>query len=229
MRPLLNQQWGTQQPILLSLPGFGLAELRAFGQTGYRISDPATFLRQMVGTTGLLEGVHLRQYLRGVVLSAFSEALTRAQPTAEALMGNLSGMDKALLEALRESLGPLGLEMVQFVTESISLPPAVRDELFKYSRLPNVNMDKLTQFALAEAIPTMAAQSGEQSGVVSQAVQLSVALAVSKQILEATGAGALQGLRPASAGTGVMVGTGNTVPQSSSVEPPPLPAASPRR
>ena len=210
-RPLLNQQWGTQQPILLSLPGFGLAELRAFGQASYRIGDPAIFFQQLVGTTGVLQGAQLKDYLRGVVLSAFSEALTKAQPTAEALMGNLSGMDKALLDQLREALLPLGVELVQFVTESISLPPGVRDELIKYSRLAHVDLQKYTQFEVAKAVPQMAAQSG--GGLTGQAVQLGVGLAASQQVLRAAGES--------------FAAVAGTVNPAASATPPPLPTSSP--
>ena len=213
-RPLLNQQWGTQQPILLSLPGYGLAELRAFGQTGYRIGEPATFFQQMVGTTGVLQGVHLRDYLRGLVLSSFSEALTRARLTAEALMGNLAEMDKALLDQLREGLRPLGLEMVQFVTESISLPPSVRDELMKYSRLDKIDLARYTQFEVARAVPEMA---GQGTGLAAQAVQVGVGLAASQQILRSVGDSL--GLAGTSA-------SGN-LSSSGSAVPPPLPGSSP--
>ncbi len=213
-RPLLNQQWGTQQPVLLSLPGFGLAELRAFGQTGYRIGDPATFFRQMVGTTGVLQGAQLRDYLRGLVLSSFSEALTRSQPTAEALMGNLSEMDNTLLDQLRDGLRPLGLEMVQFVTESISLPPHVRDELMKYSRLGKVDLNRYTQFEVAKAVPQMAAQGG---GLTAQAVQVGVGLAAAQQVLRAAGSNFAASPDLSSA----------HLSSAGPVVPPPLPGTSP--
>ena len=43
-----DQKWGTANPIILRDKDFGMVRLRAFGVFAYRVSDPATFLRELL-------------------------------------------------------------------------------------------------------------------------------------------------------------------------------------
>ena len=52
-------KWGTQNPIMLRDPEFGPVRIRAFGSYAMRVSDPGTFLRQLVAT-----GVPVRALVR---------------------------------------------------------------------------------------------------------------------------------------------------------------------
>ena len=181
-RPVLNQQWGTQQPITMELPGYGLGEVRAFGQVSYRIAEPDVFFRQMVGTTGMLTDGGLLVYLRGLVMSQFSQALTASHPTVEQLMGNLDTLDDRLQADINAKLKPLGFELTQFLIESLSLPPKLRDEIFEYSRLNKVDLGKFTQLQAARAIGDLAKNDG--GGVGTQGMLLGVGLGAAGQVMK---------------------------------------------
>jgi membrane protease subunit (stomatin/prohibitin family) len=180
-KPLLNQQWGTQQAITLEIAGYGLGEIRAFGQAAYHIVDPATFFRQMVGTTGVLTDADLLNYLRGVIMSQFTQVLTTSHPSVEQLSGNLDVLDATIQDAINSKLEPLGFELVQFLIESLSLPPKLRDEIFEYSRLNKIDIGKLTQLQAAKSITQLAEASGN-GGLGAQGMQLGVGLAMGQQI-----------------------------------------------
>jgi membrane protease subunit (stomatin/prohibitin family) len=186
-RPVLNQQWGTQQPITMELPGYGLGEVRAFGQASYRISAPDVFFRQMVGTTGMLTDGGLLAYLRGLVMSQFSQALTASHPTVEQLLGNLDALDDTLQAGINAKLKPLGFELTQFLIESLSLPPALRDEIFEYSRLNKVDIGKFTQLQAAKAIGDLAKNGTDGGGAGAQGMQLGVGLGVAAQLVKSVG------------------------------------------
>src|SRR6059036_3066462 len=51
-RAFTGRKWGTKNPIMLRDSEFGPVRLRAFGTYGIKVSDPATFLKQFVGTDG---------------------------------------------------------------------------------------------------------------------------------------------------------------------------------
>ena len=51
-RRFTDQKWGTKNPITLRDPEFGPVRLRAFGTYVVKVSDPAVFLREIVGTDG---------------------------------------------------------------------------------------------------------------------------------------------------------------------------------
>ncbi|WP_419805183.1 SPFH domain-containing protein [Terriglobus sp.] len=187
-RPVLNLEWGTQQPVTMEAPGFGLVQVRAFGQTSYRIADAQVFFRQVVGATNVLMDNDLRDYLRGIIVGRFSQALTEAKPTLEQLQAHLSELGDTLVGTLNERLAPFGFELLQFVVESLSLPPDQRQELFRYSRLNNVDMSKLTQFEVANSIGTLARNTGVPGAgggigaIGGQAMQLGAGLIAAQQV-----------------------------------------------
>ncbi|HEV2675369.1 MAG TPA: SPFH domain-containing protein [Aliidongia sp.] len=183
-RPVLNQQWGTQQAITMELPGYGLGDVRAYGQVSYRITDPAAFFRAMVGTTGVLTDGDQLQYLRGLVVAQFSQALIASHPSVEQLMSNLDALDATLQAKINETLTTLGFELTQFLIESLSLPPALRDEIFEYSRLNNIDIGKFTRFQAAKVITDLAGnETGAGSGAGAQGIQLGVGLAAAQQVM----------------------------------------------
>ena len=199
-RPVLNLQWGTQQAITMELPGFGLGQIRAFGQVSYRIADAQVFFRQIVGTSAVLVDNDLRDYLRGIIVARFAQALTEAHPTLEQLQANLASMSDTLLANINTLLAPLGFELIQFLVESLSLPPQLQAQLFSYSRLNNIDLGKLTQFNVANSIATIASNSGGSGGggggignLGGQFAQLGVGLAAAGQISRAV-EGAMSGL-----------------------------------
>jgi membrane protease subunit (stomatin/prohibitin family) len=183
MRPVLNQQWGTQQAITMELPGYGLAEIRAYGQASYRITDPTVFFHQMVGVSSTLNDGDLLEYLRGVIVSQFSHALTASHPTAEQLLGNLNTIDDSLLATINGKLDQLGFQLTQFLVENLSLPPALRDEIFEYSRLNKIDLTKYTQLQAAKAIGNLSTGT-DGGGMGAQGMQLGVGMAAAGQIMK---------------------------------------------
>jgi len=52
-RQFTDLKWGTKNPVMLRDPEFGPVRIRAFGTYALRVSDPAKFLREVVGTSEL--------------------------------------------------------------------------------------------------------------------------------------------------------------------------------
>jgi membrane protease subunit (stomatin/prohibitin family) len=51
-RRFTDLKWGTKNPVMLRDPEFGPIRLRAFGAYAMRVSDPGTFIKEIVGTDG---------------------------------------------------------------------------------------------------------------------------------------------------------------------------------
>src|SRR5262249_61360436 len=49
-RIFTDQKWGTMNPVIVRDPEFGPVRLRAFGTYTFRVKDPGTFIKQVVGT-----------------------------------------------------------------------------------------------------------------------------------------------------------------------------------
>jgi membrane protease subunit (stomatin/prohibitin family) len=184
-RTLIDQQWGTQQPITVELPKYGLGEVRAYGQASYKITDAAAFFRQIVGTSGFLCGAELLNYLRGVIVSQFSEALTLSHPTVEQLVGSLSAIDEVTQKDINAKIEPLGFQLTQFLIENLSLPQKLKDEIFEYSRLNNIDLNKLTQLKTAKAIEEVAQNPNAAGGMAGLGVQMGVGMAAAQSMMQA--------------------------------------------
>src|SRR5881398_3047990 len=64
-------KWGTQNPIMMRDPEFGPVRVRAFGTYALKVSDPATFLRELVATDPNFEGYEIANQLRSMIVSRF--------------------------------------------------------------------------------------------------------------------------------------------------------------
>ena len=217
---ILDQRWGTGQPVTMELPKFGLGEIRAYGQASYKIVEPEVFFRQVVGSSNFLTGAELRDYLRGLIVSQFSEALTTSHPAVEQLTGGLNALDDTLQSAINGKLAPLGFQLTQFLIESLSLPPALRDEIFEYSRLNNIDLSKLTQFKAANAIEDVARQPGSGGGSAAFGLEAGVGLAVAQQVIRALGNVGVKGGATIFAQDPIMEGAGQATVAPAAVPPP---------
>ena len=67
---LLDCKWGTQTPLQVEDPKYEvIVPLRAFGQYGFKIVEPRTFLERLVGNMPSFATTKVTEYFRGVILS----------------------------------------------------------------------------------------------------------------------------------------------------------------
>jgi membrane protease subunit (stomatin/prohibitin family) len=74
-RQWTDQKWGTQNPVMVRDPEFGPVRLRAFGSYAFKVSDPATFLKQLVSTDPSFETYEVTNQLRNTIVSRFIDVL----------------------------------------------------------------------------------------------------------------------------------------------------------
>ena len=67
---LLDCKWGTQTPLQIEDPKYDvIVPIRAFGQYGFRIEQPRTFLEKLVGNMSSFAADKVVSYFRGIILS----------------------------------------------------------------------------------------------------------------------------------------------------------------
>jgi len=74
-KQFVDQKWGTKNPIMLRDAEFGPIRLRAFGTYAFRVSDPATLLRAIVGTHAQVTTSDLPTQLRNLLVPRFTDIL----------------------------------------------------------------------------------------------------------------------------------------------------------
>ena len=158
-------KWGTQNPIMLRDPEFGPVRVRAFGTYAFQVSDPATFLRQLVATDPSFETYEITGQLRNTIVARFSDAIGRAKLSVLDLAGNYDKIAQVALERIRPDLAQMGLSLTAFYIENISLPPEVEQALDKRTQMGVLgNLDQYAKYQTANAIPEAAKNPGGLAG-----------------------------------------------------------------
>src|SRR3954447_17937321 len=106
-----DQKWGTQNPIMLRDPEFGPVRVRAFGTYAVQVTDPATFLRQLVATDPSFETYEITAQLRNTIVARFTDALGRAKLAVLDLAGNYDRVAKVAMEGIVPDLAGMGLSL----------------------------------------------------------------------------------------------------------------------
>ncbi|TNE84807.1 MAG: antifreeze protein [Deltaproteobacteria bacterium] len=157
-----ENRWGTANPFMLRDAEFGPVRIRAFGVYSFRITDPAEFIRQIVGADGLFTKDEITGQLKRKLVSALADTVGQARIPVLDLAANY--MD--LGDALRDRMNPAvqeayGITITDFTIENISLPAEVEKALDQRTKMGVLgNLDAYAKLQAAEAIGTAAANPG---------------------------------------------------------------------
>ncbi|QYS91980.1 SPFH domain-containing protein [Flavobacterium covae] len=158
-RQFINQKWGTKNALIIEDDKFGFIELRAFGTFAYKIIDGAKFLKEVAGTGTHFNTEEINGQLRSLMVSKFTTSIGTGHFTIEKIAGNIEELSNEVHIKLNQDFNNYGLEITKFLIENISMPDKIKDEIFEYSRLNKIDMQKLTQFKAAQSIETAAANT----------------------------------------------------------------------
>lgn len=185
-RAFTGHKWGTKNPIMLRDSEFGPVRLRAFGTYGLRVSDPAAFLRQFVGTDHRFTVDELGDQLRNMVVARFTDILGESKIPALDLAGNQDELGQFVTKRMQSDFAPFGLEVIALVVENISLPPEVEKALDKRTSMGVIgNLNAYTQFQTANALE--AAAQNPSGGNAAAGMGMGMGFAMANQMGQAMG------------------------------------------
>jgi len=161
-RQFTNQKWGTPNPIMMRDAQLGPVRVRAFGAYAFRVSDPAIFLREIVGTNGLFTTEEVNGHVRRKLVSAFADTLGEMKVPVLDLAAQYMDLGDALRARMTTWFEQnFGIALSDFVVENVSLPPEVEKMLDKRTSMGLIgDMGAFTQFQAANAIESMATRPG---------------------------------------------------------------------
>src|SRR5436190_8438731 len=166
MRQWTDLKWGTQNPIMLRDPEFGPVRIRAFGTYAMHVSNPGTFVKELVATDPSFETYEITNQLRNTIVSRFVDVVGQAKVAVLDLAGNYDKMAKLARDKIQPDLEAMGLALTAFYIENISLPAEVEKMLDKRTETGVIgNMSTYTQFETANAIPLAAQNPGGVAGI----------------------------------------------------------------
>ncbi|ARA92923.1 MAG: SPFH domain-containing protein [Bacteroidetes bacterium] len=192
-RQFTDLKWGTRNPIMLRDPEFGPIRLRAFGTYAIRVSDPGTFIREIVGTDGHFTADGITNQLRNLVVSRFTDVLAESRLAALDLAANYDELGDFVAERIRPDFQAYGLELTSMLVENISLPPAVEEALDKRTSMGVIgNLGAYTQYQAAQAMEQAA--KNPAGGGAAEGMGLGMGFAMAGQMAQGFG----QAAQPAS-------------------------------
>ncbi|MEN8950335.1 SPFH domain-containing protein [Planktotalea arctica] len=146
-------KWGTKNPIIARDPEFGPVRLRAFGTYSVKVSDPARFLTEIVGTDGEFTMDEISFQIRNIIVQEFSRTIARAGIPVLDMAANTRELGKLVGKEIEAQLAEYGLSLPELYIENISLPPAVEAVMDKRTSMGVVgNLNEYMQFQAAEAL-----------------------------------------------------------------------------
>lgn len=165
-RQFTDLKWGTKNPVMLRDPEFGPLRLRAFGTYVVRVTDPAAFLREIVGTSAEFTMDQISEQLRNQIVARFTDILGESRIPVLDLCANYDELGKFVTERMRQQDGSLGIDVTKLLVENISLPPEVEQALDKRTSMGVIgDLSRYTQFQSAEALRDAAKNPGGMAAV----------------------------------------------------------------
>ncbi len=161
-----NLKWGTKNPIMLRDPEFGSTRLRAFGTYTVKVSDPAIFMREIVGTDGEFTMDEISYQIRNIIVQEFSRVIASSGIPVLDMAANTADLGKLIADAIDPTMQQYGLTLPELYIENISLPDAVEKALdARTSRGMAGNLDEHMKWKAAEAMTMEGSGAGQAMGM----------------------------------------------------------------
>ncbi len=158
-------KWGTKNPIICRDPEFGPVRLRAFGTYSMRVTDPARFMQEIVGTDGEFTTDEISFQVRNIIVQEFSRVVASSGIPVLDMAANTRDLGKLVAQEINPVIQGYGIALPELYIENISLPPAVESAMDKRTSMGLVgDLNAFSQYSAAEAM-SAAAQNPAGGGM----------------------------------------------------------------
>ncbi len=162
----IDLRWGTKNPIMVRDPEFAMVRLRAFGTYEIRISNPETFMVEIVGTDGHFTTDEIDNQLTNLIVSRFATIIGKDNTPVLDMAGNYELFGDFLTEKISPYFDEYGLELTKMLIENISLPEEVEKAMdTRSSRAITGNLDEHLKYQSAEALANGGGAMGDMLGM----------------------------------------------------------------
>jgi membrane protease subunit (stomatin/prohibitin family) len=161
-----GRKWGTPQAITLRDVDFGMVRIRAFGMYSYAVADARRFFTGISGTRAVYTRDDLEDQLRGILVAAMANALGASAKPFLDMAANQNLMADEVKGAIGAAFDKYGLALDLFNVTSINLPEDLQEALDKRISIGMAgDLNKYTQYQVANAVPLAAQNEGGLAGV----------------------------------------------------------------
>ncbi|MEA2013565.1 MAG: SPFH domain-containing protein [Verrucomicrobiota bacterium] len=205
----LDRKWGTPNPVMMRDNDFGMVRLRSRGNYSYKISIKKEMITRFVGAQKDFSLDDIEGQIRTKVISSFSDAIGEAKIPALELAANYDELSNFMIAKLNEEFVKLGLELLVFTLENISLPQEVEKAMDQRSSMGALgNLNNFAQYQAANAIRDAAQNEGGTGNMMGMMMGSQMAGGVSNTLHQPQQQGVQQ----------------SSSPQQQPAAPPPIPS-----
>jgi membrane protease subunit (stomatin/prohibitin family) len=179
-----NQRWGTATPITIRDKEFGAIRMRGYGIYTYKIADAKVFYQKVSGTRDMYRVADLEGQLRNTIVARMTDTFAQSSVPFLDMAANQQELGQKIADNLKPSFADLGISLEAFVMENISLPDELQkmlDQRISMNMLGDMN--KYTQFQVAQSLPIAAANEG--GGAAGIGVGLGAGMAMAQSMMNA--------------------------------------------
>ena len=157
----LDRKWGTSTPVILRDADFGMVRLRARGNFSYKVSADRELLSRLVGARQAYLTEDIEGQLRAKAVSSFTDALGELKIPMLDLQAQYDEIGGAMKQKLNSFFAELGLELLGFVLENITVPEEVEKAMDQRASMGAVgNLNQFAQYQAAQALRDAAGNPG---------------------------------------------------------------------
>jgi membrane protease subunit (stomatin/prohibitin family) len=119
-------KWGTKDPVVFRDAELSMVRLRAHGAYAARVTDPRTFLAQLVGSMGSYTTADVEGWLREVIVSRLNDVLGETVRTIFDLPSRYDEIAETLRGRVASDFTKHGLALTEFLIQAITPPEEVQ-------------------------------------------------------------------------------------------------------
>jgi membrane protease subunit (stomatin/prohibitin family) len=170
-RRIFDGKFGSTEPYVFRDPDFGLVQLRVFGSYRWNVGAPDNFINQFVGTFGAVTTPDVEARLRDQMVLLVYNTLGKLKDQGMKvtdLATQLTTIEQAVLGAVPQHFGPLGIEVKQLQGLSINLPDEVQKAVNTRSEMGVLGVNYM-QYQAGQALTAAASNPSGGAGAMAGA------------------------------------------------------------
>ena len=162
MVDLLDQKWGTSEPVALRDKDLGMVRLRAFGTYAIRVADAQRFVAQIMGQRGYYSTSEITNWLRSQIIAGFTDLLGETKAGLFDLPALIDELGVALKAKISDSFEQSGITLKQLFVQSISATEDTLKAIDERAAMGAIgDMNSYLRFKAARALGDAAAGVGQ--------------------------------------------------------------------
>jgi len=178
-----NLGWGTNSPILFRDAEFKAVNLRANGSFSLRVENPSLFLDTLVGQKGYEFTFAIESFVRDLTVAHFQEVLSAHLTSILDLPARTGEIALALKQAVHDELAQYGLELIDLMRPTVTVPDEVRQALDRIAPTRQLEEGEVHRFQVLQQMTALreAAALGD-GGAITAGLGLGAGMAVAQQM-----------------------------------------------